>query len=262
MRYIFGFLCFCALVALPLVGCGGSNGGDGGSAGTAGTGGGGGVETAELRLTATEGDGNILGTRLEGVEFCETDIANCTTSDANGQATLEMEVPADGRISYTYSKDGYMPGLRTDVVDEEFNAFIGEYGNFNITDETMTDRWAGMMSPYPMEGTGWVSVNAFVSDFLPSFLPVVGATFELVGATGKGYYDDPSGEPSLVLTETGISGGGGFIEVAPGEVEIRFGGTATNCVVLKGWPGSEANTIRMPVKVGFVTWGSMRCDAP
>ncbi len=217
-------------------------------------------ETVDLRLTATEGDDNIVGTWLEGVEFCETDTVNCVMSDADGQATLEVSLPADGRISYRYSKDGYQCGLRADVVDEEFKAFTGEYGNFNITDETMTDRFAIMMSPYPMEGTGWLAVSAFLTDSLPQFLPIVDATLELVGSTGKGYYSLIDGEPSRHLTETSVRGERGFIEVAPGDVEIRLGGTAINCAVLKGWPGSEANTIRLPVKAGFVTWGSMRCD--
>lgn len=38
MRYLFGFLCVCALGVMPLVGCGDDNGG-GGSGGSAGTGG-------------------------------------------------------------------------------------------------------------------------------------------------------------------------------------------------------------------------------
>ncbi|MBW2377880.1 MAG: hypothetical protein JRF55_18225, partial [Deltaproteobacteria bacterium] len=65
--------CVFALMVFPLVGCsdpdGDGTGGSGGTGGTAGTSGtGGGAETVELRLTATEGDNNILGTRLEGVE--------------------------------------------------------------------------------------------------------------------------------------------------------------------------------------------------
>ena len=42
MRYLFGFLCVCALGLMPLVGCddaegGGGTGGDGGSGGSAGS---------------------------------------------------------------------------------------------------------------------------------------------------------------------------------------------------------------------------------
>ena len=42
MRYLFGFLCVCALGVVPLVGCS-ENGGEGGSGGTGGTGGEGGT---------------------------------------------------------------------------------------------------------------------------------------------------------------------------------------------------------------------------
>jgi len=55
MRYLFGFLCVCALGAVPLVGCGDNATGDGGTGGTAGMGGTGGasgdvIETIEEML--------------------------------------------------------------------------------------------------------------------------------------------------------------------------------------------------------------------
>ena len=52
MRYLFGFLCVCALGVMPLVGCS-ETGGDGGSGGTAGTGG-------------TAGSGGVGGSGGEG----------------------------------------------------------------------------------------------------------------------------------------------------------------------------------------------------
>jgi hypothetical protein len=260
MRYSVPFwTTVLASTLLCSVGCGDPNdvgrGGSGGAGGTVGS-----AQTATLSLTATEVDDNILGTRLAGVEFCETDTNNCVLSDANGEATLDVAVPAGRRISYTYAKEGYVPGLRADLVDKEFAAFTGQYGNFNVADATMTVRFAIMKSPYPMEGTGMVAVSAFLNATRPAFATIAGVTFELVGATGRGYYEGPSGEPSVDLTETAITGTGGFIEVAPGEVEIKLGGAATNCAVLKGWPGGEPNTISLPVKAGFITWGSLVCD--
>ena len=108
------------------------------------------------------------------------------------------------------------------------------------------------MTPYPYEGTGALVVDVG---------PLSGATFELVPASGKGFYYDAQGDPSLDLDSTSTSGAGGFVEVAPGEVEVRIGGTATNCVATFGWPGSEANTITMPIKAGFVSWSGVTCDA-
>jgi hypothetical protein len=187
---------------------------------------------------------------LEGAAFCETGTENCEMTDANGQATIEIDVPADGQISYTYTKDGYVSALRTEVVDD---TFVGGRTNWTLTDAEMKRQADLLMTPYPMQGTGTLVVDVGI---------ISGATFELVPASGKGFYYDAQGEPSLDLDSTSTSGAGGFVEVAPDEVEVRLGGTATNCVVAFGWPGSEANTVRMPIKAGFVSWSSLTCAAP
>ena len=169
-------------------------------------------------------------------------------TDANGQATIDVVVPADRRISYTYTKEGYLSVLYTDVVDE---TLFTDRSHWTLTDAQMKELSDAVMTPYPFEGTGSLVVSQGLS----------GATFELVGASGKAYYFDAQGVPSLDLTSTTINGQGGFAEVAPDEVEVRLGGTATNCTPLSAWPGSEANTLRMPIKVGFLSWSSMSCDA-
>ncbi|MDH3200583.1 MAG: hypothetical protein OEM15_06790 [Myxococcales bacterium] len=55
MRYLFGFVCVCALGLMPLVGCG-ETAGAGGSGGTAGTGGAGGSAVAVCGNGSVEGD--------------------------------------------------------------------------------------------------------------------------------------------------------------------------------------------------------------
>lgn len=70
MRYFFGFLCVCALGAMPLAGCS-DTGGDGGSGGSAGSGG-----TAGTGGTAAVcGDGSV-----EGSEACD-DMGQSATCD-------------------------------------------------------------------------------------------------------------------------------------------------------------------------------------
>ena len=64
--------------------------------------------------------------------------------------------------------------------------------------------------------------------------------------------------PSLDLTETTAFANGGFSEVAPGEVEVRLGGA--NCVPDSAWPGSEDNTVSIPVDEGFFSWVTVICD--
>jgi hypothetical protein len=206
--------------------------------------------TVELTLTLVVGASGIDRPPLEGAAFCETDTENCEMTDANGQATIEVVVPADQQISYTYTKDGYVSALRTEVVDD---TFVGVRTNWTLTDAEMKRLADLLMTPYPYEGTGSIVVDVGL---------LSGATFELVPASGTGFYYDAQGDPSLDLDSTSTSGAGGFFEVAPGEVEVRLGGTATNCVAAFGWPGSEANTIRMPIKAGFVSWSGLICAAP
>ncbi len=205
--------------------------------------------SVELTLTLVVGASGADRPPLEGAAFCETDTENCEMTDANGQATIEVGVPADQRISYTYAKEGYLSVLYSDVVDE---TLFTDRIHWTVTDAEAKRQADLVMTPYPYEGTGSIVVS----------VGLIGATFELVGASGKGFYFDAQGDPSLDLDSTMANGAGGFVEVAPDEVEVRLGGTATNCTPLSAWPGSEANTIRMPIKAGFISWSSMSCDAP
>lgn len=271
MRYgislLFGVLAIAMLV-FPVTGCsdvgseGGGSGGSGGSAGDGGPGGSGGSagtggtgsEMVELSLTATEGEFST-NPGLEGVEFCDRyNPLHCATSDADGEATLDVEVQADGRISYTYGKAGYLSVLRVDVVDDDFT---GVYWNWTNTDDVAEMRFDAVMSPYPMEGTGVAAVRAGT----PDGNGLAGITFELLDASGLGpYYFTAVGVPSLDLTETTIAGNGGFAEVDPAEVEVRVGGA--DCVPEYAWPGGAPNTVSIPVDEGFFSWVTVICSDP
>ena len=244
--------CVVGLLALPLVGCGdlsGDAGGTGGTPGTGGSGGTGGTGGTMVPLFLDLGDGD--GGRLEGAWFCEGDTGdNCSDTNAEGKATIEVTVPDDGRIIYTYGKDGWLPVLRTDVVDE---TFTGSYRHFTVSDARMVEGMGRLDSPYPFEGTGLVEVSTG---------GIAGAVLELVPARppNKTYYYDEDGVATLDLEATTSNGQGGFVEVEPGIVQVRVGGNASNCVVASGWPGSEPNTLQIPVKEGYASWSSTRCE--
>jgi hypothetical protein len=88
MRYLFGFLCVCALGVMPLVGCieTTGDGGSGGSAGTGGMGGGG-----------MGGDGGI-----GGMPGCET-AEDC---DDQNECTTDACDPSSGLCEHTSVRDG------------------------------------------------------------------------------------------------------------------------------------------------------------
>jgi len=241
-------------LVVPLVGCGeeaaatggsggsGGTGGDGGASGVGGVGGSGG--TVELTVAATYG-----GVGLEGVELCETDTDNCDTTDGNGSASIRL--PADQEISYTLSKDGFVPFLVADVTDETFR----DSGPWGMGDEETAASWAdGVMLP-DLWTEGFLMLRA-----LPQR---EGVTFDLVDETAPVYYFDETHIPTVGLSATTTDGSGGFVELSTGEYQAEFGGNATNCIPDLGWPGDAPNRIRAPVKLGHLTFASMKnCDEP
>ena len=83
-----------------------------------------GSDTVILSVMTTEGEGFApIGPLLERVRPCETDTANCATTDADGMASIAL--PADQQVSYALEKDGYTPHLAADVT-------------FDLIDETTT----------------------------------------------------------------------------------------------------------------------------
>jgi hypothetical protein len=244
MRYLVGFMC---VLALGVMGCSetagtGGSGGSAGDGGMGGDGGAGGTATLSILVIETLAEGGIRP--VEGLQLCETDTANCMTTDANGNAAIEL--PVNREVSYTMEKEGFIKHLRADVLAGD------EYRPITMsTDAQSASQYELVMSPYPMEGTGTIFVQAF-SDEL-GVLPIAGATFELIGAAGKAYYTtDEEGNWSLDLTATTSRGVGGFVEVSPGEHELRISGTVENCQVLRGWPSDSENTMRFPVREGYL----------
>jgi len=111
MRYLFGFLCVCALGVMPLVGCsettgdGGSGGtaGDGGSGGTGGGGGTGGMPECQDPEDCYDANDCTDDTCADGT--CEyTRLADGTACDRGNECTAG--VCADGECDATPVEDG------------------------------------------------------------------------------------------------------------------------------------------------------------
>ncbi|TNF63263.1 MAG: hypothetical protein EP303_02885 [Deltaproteobacteria bacterium] len=189
------------------------------------------------------------GTPLPGVTVCENGTPNCDRSDSTGRAVLRL--PIDQEISYTNEKEGYGSQVRADVL----SAAGDTLSPWMRVDAPLEARYERVMSPYPEVGTGTVFVAVRAQGG-----GLEGATLKLIGATGKAFYLDENRDWSLDLTATTSSGQGGFVEVSPDEVQVEIGGTASNCVVVYGWPSDSANTTRLPVLEGFMTVAVVRCD--
>ena len=238
----------------PLIGCSEDDGGGGGTAGsggtagtggTAGDGGSGGMETASVRFFIQTYEPGEPREGLGGVEICVTGTSNCEVTTATGNATLEM--PVDEEVSYTMEKEGYASYLDSAVIPATgLDIAVGM-----ATVQRLEDMHALVMSPYPPEGTGLAFVDTATA--------VEGVTFELLDVTGKAFYRDENESWSTELTATTSGGGGGFVEVSPGVVQIEFGGTGENCTLFRGWPGDSANRVKIPVEEGYLSRAILTC---
>jgi hypothetical protein len=188
----------------------------------------------------------VRGSAFEGVELCETDTTTCATTDADGAATIM--VSANQEISYTVSKDGYGPWFIADVTDETLRTTFWPM----LSDAMLADDAESLGIPYPYTGGG------FALQVVPS---MAGVTFDPLDETGVQYYVNEAGINTLGLTATTSEGRGAVLELSPGEYQVEFGGTATNCTPGIAWPGDAANRIKVPVRVGHISYGSVNCDA-
>jgi len=208
------------------------------------------VQLTMYVVEPVEGLGVILdGPRLEGAEVCqtETEPPNCVTTDVNGEARLV--VPRDKEISYTATKEDYAPFLNGVVTERSKGQ-----ATFMLSDAQVEALADDLGIEYPLTG-GIVALRVFPR--------MAGVTFAVDDETAVGYYVDEAGAVRLDLTATTSKGDGGFLEVPPGVYQIDFGGTATTCIPGRGWQGDAENQIKVPVKVGHITFGQMHaCDEP
>jgi hypothetical protein len=256
MRFLSRLSCLCVFAMMHVVGCSeavGDAGGSGGTGGTAAVGGAGGDGgTATLNLLPMELDPEGKQVPLVGVLLCETGTTNCAVSDASGFASIQL--PAEREISYTHEKEGYGSSMRADILPAAGRTVVPVMP----TEASRAAQYERLMSPYPMEGTGTIYIQVARGSLGDD--PIAGATFDLLGTTGKAFFLDEERNWSLEPSVTTSAGVGGFVEVSPGVFEIEIGGTAKNCLLIRGWSGDSENTIRLPVREGYATIARVDCD--
>jgi hypothetical protein len=213
-------------------------------------------KTVTLDLTVVEFEpGSDVDTPFEGAEVCVADTSNCATSDVDGIA--QLEIPANSELALLVTAEGYTPTLTPQTTsDQDINGQLTPL----LSDETVTLLAGVLNTPYPPGDNGIVAISVLTA-------PVTGSNNGIAGVTitphpeATVFYLDENEFPTRDLsTTTAPSGAGGLIEVAPGTWEIELGGTASNCVIVAGWPGSTDNSVRFPVRAGFITEGFVTCD--
>jgi len=180
-----------------------------------------------------------------GVRVCELETDNCAVTEAGGTAMLEA---SEGEIALSTDEGGLDPHIYPAILSPGGPLFTLSSGTLAHVEEM----FALMDSQYPQQGPGGIWVGR-----MPQ-----GAMLTLLNGTGKPFYADDDAKQSWSpdLTATTSTGGGGFLEVAPGEYQVEVSGTSGSCTPARGWPGDSENTVRVPVREGYISHTVMKCD--
>lgn len=214
------------------------------------------VSTVQLDLQVIEFEpGASMDPPLEGAEVCVADTSNCNTSDSEGMVMLD--VPANSELELLVTAEGYGPTLTPlttseDDVDGQVTPLL--------TDEVLTVLAGALGTPYPPGGDGLIAVSVLTEPITAQDNGIAGVTLTPDSSATVYYLDENEIPRTDIGATTEPSGAGGLIEVAPGTWELTLGGTASNCAVVSGWPGSDSTTVRLPVRAGHITQGFVTCQ--
>ena len=218
-----------ALLVLPATGCGDSEA----------------PPRAPVSVRVTEFiDQSDLQRPMPGAEVCEIDTTNCTMTDEDGMATIDLL--ADAEVSYTITKEGFASYLWSDVNNGQL-----EHWTWMFPEEEVT-RLAGLIgTTFPGTGDGLIIIRAFTDP---------GVMFDLVGESNEPFYFLDGGTPSRDIDATTEDRRGGFTDVAPGEYQIDVIGAPGPCQPFVVWPGDQADRFKLLVRAGFISWVSVTCQ--
>lgn len=209
--------------------------------------------TVTLNLTVNTFEPGVEATGVPNAEVCVIDTTDCAMTDADGLAVVAL--PRNTETGVTITAEGF----NTTVVAQTTNADFDSDQTTTLLSETVAGTLAALLNiDYPLVGTGVIAVNTTFSS--PDGGGIPGSTFELTDGTGTEYYVTEDGFPTYDLMATSSFGAGGFVEVAPGVVEIDIGGSPGNCGVAQAWPGSTATSIRLPAQDGAFTSCFVFCE--
>ena len=218
---------FGALLALPNTGCGDSS-----------------APTAPVTVRVTEYINLAnLETPMPDAEVCETDTTNCTMTDAEGIATINL--PDESEVSYTITKEGYGSYLFSDVNDGRLNTRVIMY-----SDEELARLAPLMGTTYPWTDTGIMILRVYSEP---------GVMFDVVGQSNQPFYFIDGDTPSTELDATTADGRGGFTDLAEGQYQVEFIDSQV-CGAFTAWPGDMDNSVKVPVKAGYISYASMSCE--
>ena len=262
MRCLFGFLCVCALGAMPLVGCSettgdGGNGGDAGSGGTAGSGGSGGTGgTFEPGWGDPEriGDGydpdlavNASGTAMAVWFYFDgtnVQVWAAVFTLADGWKTPEVVAAKDGYASYpqiAIDPSGKAIAVWQQDRDQQYRAWSAAYtpsGGWQTPEALDPDFIGDTHTPSVAMDAGGNAIAAWVRTTGPSS-NIVAAHYTPTGGWGVIQRIDSDEVPYSGAPRVAVDPAGNAIAVCAGD-DGEFGSVFANRFTLRdGWGSFE-----------------------
>lgn len=218
---------------------------DGGFAADAGP-----VDFVPLRGNlATTNEQAVMTTPLPGATICQTYPVEgpCVITEANG--AYELEVVADAEVLLEVGAPrhpNYLLPLRTSAVDGNLSVPL-------LPLEVVAD-WGALTGGSLDPGRGILIVQVAAPD--------VTVTLSPDDARVRAYTDAAGGAPNPGLPRSSPHGFAIFLDIPPGEHEVRVEHPTRSCRRGLGWAGAAENFARGPIRAGQVTRLTVACRAP
>ena len=196
MRYLFGFLCVCALGVMPLVGCSETSG-DGGNGGTAGDGGSGGEGGSGGVGACADwaGDWTLTSVSCDGVASDITGVELSVAADCTGETVIMISATCEEIIQMTFT-----PGAGdTTIVDNGAITCSGECASHEC--EVIADAAQPYAATVTVSGDT-LTLTALTTQQMVSdeFTPCeVGQTMVSVAVVATGVTDACTNDTDLAL---------------------------------------------------------------
>ncbi|HCH62939.1 MAG: hypothetical protein CL927_05670 [Deltaproteobacteria bacterium] len=185
------------------------------------------------------------------VEICVEGTGDCAISDANGSYRVLADAEAEVQLVVT------LDAHRALLVPVQTGSDDAPLRPLSLLPEALVDAQAGAVGATGDPALGQVvfSVSNGIAGDGINIADVV-ATMEPESGVGA-FYLGSSGLPDTALEATSSNGGGGWLDVNPGDAALRFGNLPAGCVPLYGWAGPDP--LRFSVRASHATVLRIEC---
>ena len=188
----------------------------------------------------------VFGNNVPGASVCSVWNA-CVSSDGDGHF-IHPSVPAEAQ---TYVQVG-SEGATTVLAPFETTSEPAELTPVGLSETSFVESFYFLLDTEPEPGTGIVAFRVTAE-----MGGQAGIRARLQPTANGPHYTNDNGLPETDRFETGRDGGGIFLNVEPGTVELEHIGLPEGCQTLLGW--GDAGRVTVPVEADSVTLVHVGC---